>query len=93
MIYFSTGEIIKSVFTLKLYSCDHLNKRLPLSILERRKMGNPALACLLVMTFFSSEVMRMNTVRANNLDNLPKDTDFSEYDDTVRSGGKYAITL
>ena len=58
-------------------------------------MGNPTLACLLVMTFFSSEVMRMNTVRANNLDNLPKDTDFSEYDtvDTVRFGGKDAITL
>ena len=68
-------------------------------------MGNPALVFLLVMTFFSAEVMRLNTVTANSVvdqcfesvercfENLPKDTDFSEYDDTVRSGGKYAITL
>ena len=68
-------------------------------------MGNPALVFLLVMTFFSFEVMKMNTVTANIVvdqcfesvercfENLPKDTDFSEYDDTVRSGGKYAKTL
>merc|ERR1712150_213936 len=31
---------------------------------ERRKMGNPALVCILVMAFFSVEVMRMNTVAA-----------------------------